>query len=348
VGIYLLNGSAGPIDVAQITVNGQALTTPQSGLLVTFPPVTQTSIGITNFHKFGCPDSCYQFFFFMWITNAGTVADDLSYSTTFQATPYGVGGWLIAVVTGSSNWAGYLASGTHITAASATMSLPTMSYVTGPTGPCSSSGGEEVGYWVGIGGVNFGPVFGDQLWQAGVVYSYSSATSSLQRGLFIEFTGTLEAYDPYINWNVTLNTSHPIQAEVWISGSFLMFLFADSVTDRTLWSGSWSVVTGLPTNVYPDLTTVEWVVEAPSCSTNQYWQWVSPSWSAATHFLFSNPAWTDSGTGYTSYLTPIQRGWYSYYFNEAGCSGGVLNQIFSANGVVPTFLGFTVDYDGLC
>ena len=352
VAVYLENTSAGFVDAAQITINGVAVKSPPAGKLETFNWFSATSIGLTNFQQY-CTPICFRFIFLHWYATSGTFANPSSQSTSFTAASSGGSLGTVAAVletplTISQAWSGYVASGTHITAVSGLLGSPTStSYVSGVTNGCSSD--EYLASWVGIGGLNG---ITEGLWQGGLLLHYSSSTSGLQEGLFVEYLSLANEWTWYANYNVTVNVYDPVQANIWVSGSQLYFQFADSVTKNVLWGGAggetWSQLTGLPSGVYPDPTTAEWVAEAPECGGNSP-RYVSPSFNG---IYFENPDWTDSGIGYSQWLAPIELNQlYSQAFqvNQAVCpSQQMYQEINAAPSASFPLLAFTEGYTWGC
>jgi hypothetical protein len=357
VAIYLQNTSSGATDAGQITINGVAVTTPPSGTLENFNYVDSTPIGVTNFQEYGCPGSCFYFGFSHWWTDAGYFGtssnkpdNSSNQSTTFTAYQGDSDRLIIAVLTPvaeSANWAGYEVSGSHVTAVSGDVGGPaSSSYVSGITNGCSSN--EEVAGWVGIGGQNG---LTDGLWQGGVIQHYSSSGSSLKVELFVEYVSSSYPWSPYINYNVTINSADPTQVSVWVSGTQLYFQFSNSVTGTVIWGGSggttWSALTGLQSGVYPDMSTAEWITEAPLCTGNSPEE-VSPAYTGA--IKFTNPDWTDSSTGHSSFLAPLAFNDYIGQFDvmTAVCTSGLLDQYLSPGSIDSTFLDFSVTYSQAC
>jgi hypothetical protein len=343
LGVFLQNNTTGgPVDVAEISINGSAQTTAADGTPYTFSLNWAYDIDIKNIVKYVCNPYCYPYAFERWVTNAGTLGSPTSASTTFKATTSATGDWLVAVMEIEATWSGYVESGTHVTAVQAEFNVISPTYTSGVTNGCQAE--ENVASWVGIGG-NAGA---GGLWQAGIVYNsvQSGGSYSFVASPFIEYAAT---YLPFTNTNVSLSSAHTYSVSAYISGSQLSFDFYDMTTSSTIWSGTWAGTTGTGSGYYPDMTTAEWVMEAgqivPCLGGSQS---VTPTFS--TGQSFSDPEWTDSSNVYSLYLNTAGEMYNAVQWDvgTSVCSSGHLDQSMTPGGWGSTYATFTVGYTQSC
>lgn len=262
-------GSDGEVDLGGTIESNGALYAPCVGAQVSISPS-----GVSGSYSFQ-----------QWLVTGGSVSCSTCSSTTFTAASSATTGSLAMVLHWSPSaggaWGGYIATGSQISSVSGTFTVPSFSYV--GIYPIV----DEVGYWVGIGGV------GNALWQAGLVETanglggttidvfYEAVSGSGGSGgsvgpvLFTFAGGISEGAQIIVDLSVSSSTSY-YSVGYW------------NYVNLVWWNGSVSFK--------PDQSYVEWVGEAPIASDGD--QYVLPDVASVT---FTNPLVDGSG----SYILPL-------------------------------------------
>jgi hypothetical protein len=175
--------------------------------------------------------------FFQWETNSGSI-------TNYERTPTYLNtgtnaGTLVLVLNGtSSNWAGFVQSGS-INSVTGEFYVPSASFVSGGTNPNS------IGIWVGIGGFSQNSA----IWQAGVAVNVSSSGVETVTPWY-----EMPPAIPIYNNNMHLNPGNLVQVWTNYSNGVSTFEIKDYTTGQ-FWGKSVSFT--------PATNTAEWIVEDP-------------------------------------------------------------------------------------
>jgi hypothetical protein len=260
--------------------------------------------------------------FSQWVYSAVTggtisVSNAFASPTTFCTTTSYSGGTLSLVVNlGTGPWGGYEQSGTSITAAMATFTVPTSSYVTynGQSGL-----EEEALIWVGIGGDQTS----GNLWQAGLDLVYHvGACSTFCVSPWYECTSTQGIQ---YNLNIHATVGDSVTVEVWTNNGAGFYLIYDNTLSKTIETNQNTA--GDPCS--PDVHTAEWVVEPNQPE-------VMPNYGSVS---FVNPDVTDNGAASSSFCVPLGKD-----LGIESQSNPTLIQHSSPAGVNSNIEKFTVSY----
>jgi len=193
----------------------------------------------------------------------------------------------------SSNWAGYVVSGTTFSSVTGTWVQPAID--------CTSSGTSATAFWVGLGGNTDG----------------SNALEQAGTGAECKADGTASYYAwyelvpaPSIDIPLAIEPGDTITATVGVAGTKVTLQVTNVTTGKS--------VTKVKRMAAPDVSSAEWVAEAPSlCSSSGYCRTVTLSDFGKVKFTKATATSADGHTGSIS-----DRAWTATSIQLVADSGG--------------------------
>lgn len=228
--------------------------------------------------------------FWKWLSDDGTMGAPFARTSNFTVGDAASGiGNVTAVANNStapSTWAGVVESGSGVTAASATFTIPNglSPWCLGRN--CISS---TTAFWVGIGGV-----WGTQaLWQAGVAETYDPISKTVSAQVWYEAfcpgscTGQTVGpiTGPFVSLGSTVTVSVSYNPSTGVDSYSVSCVPSSGCGGNLPFSGTYSA------GFTPDTTTADWIAEYP------------------THFgsiTFASPSVTAAGGTSSSFVGPIE------------------------------------------
>ena len=173
----------------------------------------------------------------------------------------------------SSNWAGYVVSGTTFTSVTGTWVQPEID--------CTSTGSSASAFWVGLGGNTDGS---NALEQAG------TGAECDENGVATYYAWYELVPAPSITIPMAIEPGDTITTTVTVVGTKVTLQVTDVTTGKT--------VTKVKRMAAPDTSSAEWVAEAPSlCSGSGYCRTVTLSDFGKVKFTKASATTTDGHTG---------------------------------------------------
>lgn len=252
--------------------------------------------------------------FGFWSTNAGTLGNNVSATTTL--TTSSSGGILDLGLNGSGGtggphfnpWGGYVQTGSAVTAVSGSIYLPGSLAI---INSCNQLQECITSPWVGIGGY----LGTRSLWQVGFEIQCVVSSGSCQDQVWPWYeyiglggTGIQAVYmingtsGHHVDLGKYIGTKHYWTFEVWTVGTgtaekdyFLMAVDGTEFWGTNFTGGPFGDDSVAPITWIPDPHSADWIVEAPNALYD------APLMSLE----FFNPDVTDGSVGYSSYFAPL-------------------------------------------